>query len=176
MESVPRVQLYVATSLDGYIASPEGNIDWLEQFDTEDDGYETFMESVGTLIMGRTTYDKILTFGQWAYGDRETYVITHRTEEQPSTPNTLFYSGDLEELIDNIHSKQTKNIWLVGGAETVKQFLELDLLNDILVHTMPILLGKGISLFPQMDRSTLLKLERSQQFASGAVMMHYVIE
>ena len=120
-----KVRVYIAASLDGYIAHSDGDIDWLDSVarPDEDYGYAAFIETIDTVIMGRKTYEKVLSFGgEFPHADRDCYVLS-RTE-RPSEGQIHFYSGSLDNLLDQIRSKPGKDIFIDGGSEAIDLFRE----------------------------------------------------
>lgn len=169
-----KVILYIAMSLDGFIASPDGDISFLSQVkhEEEDYGYSAFIDIVDTIILGRKTYDKVLSMGLVPYGNRQVFVLTHRTK--PSAGNITFYSGNLAELISELKSQPGNNIYCDGGAETVQRLLRKDLIDEFIISIVPILLGDGIRLFNKEFQEQKLKLIRGKSFESGLVQLHYI--
>lgn len=165
------VTLFIAASLDGYIAGPDDDLSWL--FTDADYGFSSFYAGVDTLVMGRGTYDVVRTFGDWPYADRRTLVVSRKAQVEVDTPLTEVFSGDLPSLIEKLRSEERKNVWLVGGGELVRSFLEQELLDQITVSMHPILLGKGVPLFPGGFRRTLLMLKDTRTFEGGLVQMTY---
>ena len=170
-----KVILYIATSLDGYIAGPDGSLDFLSMVakEGEDYGYSDFIKTVDTVILGRKTYDKVLTFGiPFPHADKQTFVITKTS--RASTDNITFYSGDLNELVDSLKKAEGKNIFIDGGAELVNDLLRMDLIDEFIISTIPVLLGNGIPLFNQGRPAMKVKLLRSVFFDKGLVQSHYI--
>jgi dihydrofolate reductase len=142
--------LFIAMSLDGYIAKPDGDISFLDEMNQEDEdyGYSAYMETIDTIILGRKTYDKIRSMGvENPYGNRDVYVLT-RTQREKSG-KTIFYSADLKELAMTLKSKTGKNIYCDGGAEIVQQLLNMDLIDEMTISIVPVILGSGIRLFSE---------------------------
>jgi len=140
--------LYISMSLDGYIAKPDGDISFLSLVEKEEMeyGYSRFLESVDTIILGRKTYDKILTMGiEWPDGSGEVYVLTRSTK--PDSGNLHFYSGNVTDLISNLRSQEGKHIYCDGGAETVHQLLMEDLLDEISISIIPVMLRGELHCF-----------------------------
>lgn len=168
------VILYIAMSLDGYIAKENGDIDWLSIVDnpSEDYGYAEFVKGIDTVILGRKTYEKVLSFGiDFPHKDKKCYVLS-RTKSG-FDENVEYYSSDLASLIQDLKSRQGKNIFIDGGAEVVNALLRLDLIDECIISVLPILLGDGIRLF-QGDRPTQrLTLKSSTQYTTGLVMLRY---
>jgi len=169
------VILYIATSLDGFIATSDGDISWLDKYQggKEDYGYSEFYKNVGASIMGANTYEKSLTLTGGIDKKMPTYVITHRELQTMADANISSYSGNLSELVNKIQKKTKKNIWLVGGGQLTQTFLKEDLLDRIILSTIPIILGEGISLFGKVRKEINLKLEESRSYESGIVQTHY---
>lgn len=169
-----KVVLYIATSLDGYIARPDGNLDFLSLVEEkgQDYGYEEFIQTVDTVIIGRKAYDKVLSMvSEFPHKDKETYVIT-RTP-RPAVGSTRFYTESLEKLVAGLKSKPGKTIFVDGGAEIVNLLLEHNLIDEYYISVIPILLGDGIPLFRSGRQKIKLKLIGTQQFEKGLVQVHY---
>jgi dihydrofolate reductase len=169
-----KVKVYIAISLDGYIAHSDGNIDWLEIVvrAEEDYGYAAFIETIDTVIMGRKTYEKVLSFGgDFPHASRDCYVLS-RTE-RPSDGQIRFYSGSPDELLYQIRSKPGKDIFIDGGSEAIDMFREKGLIDSYTVSIIPILLGEGIPLFKESNQELPLKLVEATTFDSGLVQLTY---
>jgi dihydrofolate reductase len=173
MVSNRKIVLYIATSLDGYIARDNGDIDWLSMVESqnEDYGYKDFLKSVDTVIMGRRTYDQVLTFGDFPYKDKKCYVISRTT--RPKEDYVEFFNGDICKLISKIRQKDGLNIWLVGGSEIVGELLSKNLIDTYIISVLPILLGRGILLFQSDMPEIRLQLCRNVSFPSGLVQLSY---
>jgi dihydrofolate reductase len=169
-----KVILYIAMSLDGYIAGPGDNLDFLSLVEKggEDYGYHEFISTVDTVILGRKTYDKILSFGiPFPHNDKQTYVITRN--KRPGQENLAFYSGNLNSLIETIQTKPGKHIFIDGGAELANELMKEDLIDEYILSVIPIFLGKGISLFKDGRPEHKLILIKSSNFEKGLVQLHY---
>ena len=167
--------LFIAMSLDGFIAKPDGNISFLSMVEKEgeDYGYTAFMEGIDTVILGRKTYDKVSSMvPEWEYGNRDVYVLT-RTP-RPDSGKKKFYFGDLNELITTLKSRNGKNIFCDGGAETVSLFLQDELFDELIISIIPVLLGDGIKLFGNNSQEQKLHLVSSKAFEKGLVQLHYM--
>lgn len=150
------VILYIAMSLDGYIADRQGGVGWLEEVPGEgDNGYEEFYATVDTLIMGRTTYEQVLTFGEWPYAGKQCYVVSHHGSDDP---NVECIAGDIPAFVRNLKQVKGGHIWLVGGADIVAQCMRDDLIDEYSIAIIPIILGDGISLFTPHHRKRQLRL------------------
>jgi dihydrofolate reductase len=168
------VILYIASSLDGYIADHAGGVDWLERFNQagEDYGYGAFLEGIGTLLMGARTYHQVRGFGDWPYHGKRTIVFTH-AEVDPGAPGGVeVYSGDPGVLLERFRD-DAGDIWLVGGSDLISQFLAIDGIDEFRIFLMPIMLGDGVPLFPSGFPTVNLALEVVKPFADGVVELRY---
>ena len=168
------VKVYIAVSLDGYIAHSDGNIEWLDSVarPDEDYGYAAFIETIDTVIMGRKTYEKVLSFGgDFPHAGRDCYVLS-RTE-RALDGQVRFFSGPVEELLNQLRSRPGKDIFIDGGSEAIDQFREKGLIDSYTVSILPILLGEGIPLFKESKKELPLKLVKAIPFDSGLVQLTY---
>jgi dihydrofolate reductase len=160
---------YIATSLDGYIAGPAGEIDWL--FTDQDYGYTQFIAGVDTVVMGRKTYDLCLTFGEYPYPNIPNYVWS-RTRRGPDNHAT-FMSGDIGGALEDLKRREGKTIWLIGGSALVGEAITHDLLDELIVSVHPIVLGNGVPLFPRGLPKRQFQFIKSKPFNSGLVQLIY---
>jgi dihydrofolate reductase len=165
-----KVILFIATSLDGYIARSSGAVDWL--LTDEDYGYEDFFKKVDVVVMGRKTYEQVLSFGKYPYQSKLSYVFTHTTNRLTDT-EVSFVSDDVQPLIKQLQASGDGYIWLIGGAELVHSFLERDLIDEFVLSVHPILLGEGIPLFQPPSPLRTLQFQSAQSFKSGLVQLRY---
>jgi dihydrofolate reductase len=165
-----RVILFIAASLDGYIARPSGEIDWL--FTDQDYGYTEFLASVDTVLIGRKTYEHVLTFGEFPYQEKQIYVFS-RDPGFDASPHAETIRTDIKAFVDTLRRSDGKDIWLVGGAALIHPFLEHELLDELILSVHPILLGSGIPLFSETALTTPLQCLASQCYDSGLVQMKY---
>lgn len=171
-----RLSLFIATSLDGYIAKPNDDLSFLKIVEKEgqDYGYAEFTENIDTIILGRKTYDWVLReIGTSHYdnGKRKVYVIT-RTE-RPGVGNTQFYTGNLIHLVQQLKSENGKNIYCDGGAEIVNELLKSDLIDEFIISIVPVLVGNGTRLFKDGRPEQILELVHSETFDTGLIQLHY---
>ena len=171
-----KLSLFIATSLDGYIAKPNDDLSFLKlvEKEGEDYGYAEFTANVDTIILGRKTYDYVLKeIGSSHYdnGQRDVYVIT-RTE-RPSVGRTTFYSGNLTELVRRLKSENGKNIYCDGGAEIVNELLQQDLIDEFIISVIPVLLGNGTRLFKDGRPEQQLEFISAKSFDTGLTQLHY---
>jgi len=170
-----KVILFIAMSLDGFIAKTDGDISFLSQVEQEgeDYGYSSFIETVDTVILGRKTYDKVLSMGiDWPYGDRKVYILTRTPKPDPG--NIQFYSGSLPDLISSLKNQEGKHIYCDGGAETVHQLLQDDMIDELTISIIPVFLGDGIRLFKGGLQEKKLEFINAKTFEKGLVQLQYI--
>ncbi|MFC4158813.1 dihydrofolate reductase family protein [Chitinimonas lacunae] len=165
-----KVSLFIATSLDGYIARADGSVDWL--FTDQDYGYQAFYNQVETLLMGRKTYDQCLSTGDYPYPGKRAYVFSSRPLSW-SNDDIEAVSGDAADFIADLRSQEGGLVWLVGGGALIATCLQHRLIDEFVVSIHPIILGRGIPLFPNSDLSHRLKLESTLAFDTGLVQLRY---
>jgi len=170
-----RTTYYVASTLDGYIAEPDGGVDFLSLIGGEPDpeSYEVFVGSVDALLMGRRTYDQILGFGAWPYGDRPCWVVSHRGIDPRPEP-IVATPGTPRQVYDQIRQTGANHLWLVGGADLASQFLSAGLLDSLIVSVVPVVLGSGIALFAGLAGAISLEYRDAIPRANGIVELSYV--
>jgi dihydrofolate reductase len=169
-----KLALFIATSVDGYIAEPNDDLSFLSMVEQEgeDYGYAEFTKNVDTVILGKRTYDKVMSMGiPYPYADKETFIIT-RTP-QPTQGLINFYTGDLKTLIQDLRQKEGKTIYCDGGAYVVNELLHHGLIDEITLSIIPILLGAGIRLFNNVFNMQRLTLISVNNYPKGLVQMHY---
>lgn len=172
------VKLYIACSLDGFIARKDGSIDWLNEYENDsrsDYGYSEFYASIGTVLMGRKTYEQVLGFGEWPYAEKKAYVFTRQKEPLPQNNNVEFVSGDIVEFTCQLKESADSDIWLVGGSQLVKVFLQENLVQEIIVFIVPIILGSGIPLFDHIGKEVRLRTEKVEKYENGLVGLNYKV-
>jgi dihydrofolate reductase len=171
------ITLYIASSLDGYIADKNGSVVWLEEIpnpDNTDYGYAEFLEEIDTVVMGRTTYEQVLRFGgDWPYIHQHTVIVSSDKSYQPRTQNTTVLSTLHRSVIEKLRSQSHKGIWLVGGGQLVSAFLKLHAIDRMMLFVMPRMLGSGIRLFPEESPSISFKLDKVSNYNSGVVLLDY---
>lgn len=165
-----RVKLFIATSLDGYIARPNGDIDWL--YTDQDYGYTDFLQTVDTILMGGKTYRQVLGFGDWPYATKQSFVFTHDLEAK-SQEDITFIHHDITGCVRRLKEGSGKDIWLVGGAEINTILLEAGLIDELWIFQMPVLLGAGIPLFNQTKKENWLQIKDVEEFDSGLLKTIY---
>lgn len=171
-----KISLFIAMSLDGYIAKPNDNLNFLKlvEKEGEDYGYTEFTDKIDTLIIGRRTYDyvvKEIGASHYDNGQRDIYVIT-RTP-RPNVGRTTFYSGSLIDLVEQLKSENGKDIYCDGGAEVINELLKEDLVDEFIISVVPVLLGSGTRLFKDGRPEQLLEFMTAKTFDTGLVQLHY---
>jgi len=174
MPVTPKIILYIACSLDGYIARKNGSVDWLSELeaDSEDYGYQKFYASVDALCMGCKTYQQIVGFGEWPYPNKPCYVFSHH-HLAIRHPGVVIVQEAPEQFVKSFAEKNNYRIWLVGGSDLTKTFLSHGLLHEIIITYIPVLLGDGIPLFQPEIPERNLKFLRSVEYPRGLVQIHY---
>ena len=162
--------LFIASSLDGYIAKNNGSVDWLPVNCSS--GYDEFYKSIDTVIIGKKTYDQVLTFGAYPYKDKESYVLT-RNDTQSNDENIQFVNN-VEKLTKNLLTSAGSNIWLVGGAEIITTFMNLGFIDEIILSIIPVVLGSGIPLFNNIQKETKFQLIKTAEY-DALVELHYKV-
>jgi dihydrofolate reductase len=161
-------------SLDGYIAKPNDDLSFLSivEKDGEDYGYADFVSSIDTVIIGRKTYDWVMKqVGEFPHADKNAYIITRTA--RPTIGKTIFYTGDLTDLVRKLKSENGKNIFCDGGAEIVNELLNNDLLDELIISVIPMLIGNGTRLFKDGRPEQKLKLLNVKTFDTGLTQLHY---
>ena len=170
------VTLYIAASLDGFIATEDGGVEWLDEYASDDENgdggsFEAFFAGVDCLVMGSRTYEQILSFDEWPYGEKPTFVVTGR-DLPLATDRVELVAGDLREVVDGLEERYDR-IWLVGGAALAQSFLREGLIDEIRLTVVPVLLGSGIRLFADDGAERALETLECTSFESGLVELRY---
>ena len=179
-----KVTIHMVSSLDGYIAKKDNSVSWFETADnyekgvnvTEQDAQE-FLKKIDCYVMGARTYEHALELSKsygWVYGDVPTIVLTHR-KLPIDRQNIETYSGDLNKLVNERLKPKYKNVWLVGGAKLTKDFIRLNLADEIRQSILPVILGDGTPFFDQIGQEQALHLKNVTAYKSGMVELHYEI-
>jgi dihydrofolate reductase len=170
----PKCSVFIAKSLDGFIARRDGALDWLGAFQSpdEDYGYARFAASVDTLVMGRKTYEVVLGFGAnaWPYAGKRVVVLTHRPLDPKHGEEP--YAGDIPTLLERLAREGAKRVYVDGG-DVVQQFLAARAIDDLTISVIPVLLGDGVPLFGKTTGDVGLELVESRAFPSGLVQLEY---
>ena len=168
-----KLMVFIAMSLDGFIAKPNDDLSFLSLVEKpgEDYGYNDFISSIDTVLMGRKTFDWITRQYDFPHQDKKTYVITH--SPRPSEGNIQFYDGDLSELVKSLKSMPGKNIYCDGGASIIHQLLYEKWIDEMIISIIPTLLGNGKKLFPESIPEMGLQWMSTKSFDTGLVQLHY---
>jgi len=171
--------VYIAQSLDGFIAGPNGELDWLENIDNPDQsdfGFSSFMSTVDALVMGKNTFEKVFSFGMWSY-EKPVFVASSSLSVLPSSleGKAFLLKGNPEDIVTELHEKGYENLYIDGGA-VIQSFLKKDLIDELMITTVPVLLGEGIPLFGYLPKQLQLKLVGSEVLLNQMVKTHYQVK
>ncbi|MCU7795809.1 MAG: dihydrofolate reductase family protein [Candidatus Thiodiazotropha sp. (ex Myrtea spinifera)] len=176
-----KASVYIAMSLDGFIARKDGALDWLDKANTavpkgEDCGYHAFMDSIDTLIMGRKTYEKVLSFGQWPYGEKPVIVLSsHSIVFPPDLSNRVSHSSESpRDLLERLSKAGVTHVYIDGG-NTIQRFLSVGLIDEITITVIPVILGDGIPLFGPLENDIHLAHIHTHVFDFGFVQTTYSV-
>jgi dihydrofolate reductase len=170
-----KVILYVAASVDGYLARQSGDISWLPVPAADQDyGYKDFYASIHTLLIGRKTYEQALTFDKFPYTDKETFVFASSDINQIA-PTVRRVSEEAEKFVRTLKQNQGGAIWLVGGAQLIGSLLEGELVDEIYLFLIPTLLGDGIRLFSNTKHEHHLRFEGIRSYPDGVAELRYTV-
>ena len=163
-----KISLFIAMSLDGYIADSKGSVDWLAGQGNENenvDAYSEFVKDIDTVIMGWNTYHQIVTElspKEWVYNDLTTYVVTH--SPKASSDKIHFTNENPVLLLKKLREEGGKGIWICGGANLVQQLVKKDMIDRYYITVIPTILGSGIRLFEKTDREIKLRLLKTRSY------------
>lgn len=172
-----KISIYIATSLDGFIARPDGDIEWLFYFsdpnDKEDYGYAEFMANIDCIVMGRKTLEKVLTFPEWPY-DKPVIVLSNTLKAVPEQciGKIEIFQGTIDELVIKLKDDKREHIYIDGG-KTIQSFLAGGYVSDLTLTRIPILIGSGLPLFGVISKDIKLKHIDTKSFSSGLVQSKY---
>ena len=169
-----RASVFVGTSLDGFIARPNGAFDFLPD-DPEPHGYEEFYATIDAMVMGRKTYETALAFESWPYGPKPVFVLSHRPlPPAPEGAAVEHVVGAPLEILAQLETRGIGHVYVDGG-ETVQQFLRAGLIDRITITRVPVLIGSGISIFGALDGDVRLRHVKTRQYPSGLVQSEYAV-
>ncbi len=182
-----KCSVYIATSADGYIATSDGGVDWLHtagnleaDMGSEDMGFQSFVDSVDCMIMGRKCMEMIssmnLTSEQWPYGDMRIVVLSNTVKEPPDNlrGKVEMYSGDIQDLIVKLESSGFKHAYIDGGS-TITSFINLKLINEMIITKVPVLLGEGILLFGKIKQRVKLENAEATAYQNEFIQIKYSV-
>jgi len=168
--------VFIATSLDGFIAREDGALDWLPGGDVEDHGYNEFMASVDALVMGRKTFETVLGFPEWPFGTKPVIVLSSTPSRivAPNGAECEAMAGTPQEILDRLAERGMRDLYIDGGV-TIQRFLEAGLIKRLIVTRIPVLLGTGIPLFGPLSRDVRVQHVTTRSYPSGLVQSEYLI-
>lgn len=170
-----KIILYIASSIDGRIAEPDGGIEWLSEFPITEEmnyGYKEFMASIDTIIMGGRSWRELSNMDvMGTYADKQVYVISRNN--CGDNENVNFITENAVEQITNLRNESGKDIWLFGGGELVSMLLASDLVNEMQIAYIPVILGEGIPLFPKQSKESKWELVETKTFQNGVLKVTY---
>lgn len=170
--------VYIAQSIDGYIAGPNGELDWLDEIDNpenDDFGFVDFMNQIDALVMGRNTFEKVLSFGMWPYS-KPVYVVSSSLKNIPEnlSEKAFLINSSPIKIINSLKKNGFQNLYIDGGI-LIQSFLASELIDKLIITTIPVLLGGGIPLFGRLDNRVKLKLESSKMLVNQLVKTLYSV-
>ena len=175
IDIVPEIVYYVAASIDGYIATSDGGVEWLAPFEGkgEDYGYSKFYSSVDAVLLGRKTYEQSLTFGEWPYPGKPCWVFSRGALKSAEAEVTCTNQNP-RQIVAELENRKLRRAWLVGGASLASVFQSQRLISEYVISVIPIVLGGGIPLFEAGGSRQSLKHVETKSYPSGIVQLTYV--
>ncbi len=172
------VSVFVGTSIDGFIARQNGDLDWLPAGGGEPHGYDEFMATVDTLVIGRKTFETVLTFGEWPYGPKRVVVLSsHPVDLSVAVARggvVEQMSGEPAGIVSNLAARGARHLYVDGGV-TIQGFLRSGLVNRLVITRVPVLIGDGIPLFGSLPRDVRVRHVATRSYASGLVQSEYEV-
>jgi dihydrofolate reductase len=170
-----KASVFVGTSLDGFIARPNGGFDFLDHGGNEPHGYDEFMATVDALVMGRHTYETVLAFNAWPYGSKPVFVLSTRPLP-PAPPGAVIehMAGPPSDVVAQLAARGIQHAYIDGG-NTIQRFLEAGLIQRLIITRVPVLIGEGIPLFGPLQRDLLLTHVATRHYSSGLVQSEYTL-
>jgi len=174
-DSTVKASVFIGTSVDGFIARANGDLDFLPPGDGEPHGYDEFMATVDALVIGRKTFETVLTFDTWPYGEKPVFVLSTR----PLAPFPIGavverMAGAPAEIVSQLAARGIQHVYVDGGI-TIQRFLQAGLIQRLIITRVPVLIGAGIPLFGAVPRDIVLRHIGTRQYASGLVQSEYVV-
>lgn len=172
-----KASVFIATSLDGFIARPDDGLDWLPMDGGEPHGYAEFIATVDAIVMGRRTFEIVRGFDSWPYGPTPVIVLTTRPAalRAPDGVACEFMSGSPGQIVARLEQRGMKHLYIDGGV-TIQRFLAAGLIQRLIITRIPVLLGSGIPLFGPLPHDVRLRHIATRSFPSGPVQSEYVID
>lgn len=171
-----KIIVHIATSADGYIARPDGDVAWLDLPPVKGDyGMAKFYKKVDTVIMGRKTYEAGVKLGQKGYPGIRNYVFSGSAKKS-DVPHVEFVNEAVDTFAKRIRRARGKHVWLVGGSEIIAAFLDQEQIDDFIIHVIPVFIGAGIPLIQPRHRNVALRLLKARRYTDGVVRLHYRVK
>jgi dihydrofolate reductase len=169
--------VYIAMSLDGFIARENGDLDWLMEIpnpENSDHGFAAFMDRIDGIVMGRITFETVVGFGEWPY-TKPVFVLSNTLKELPGgfEGNAEILNGVPMNIVDNLNKRGLKTLYIDGG-KTIRSFMELDLIDEFIITRVPIILGSGVPLFGSLDIELKLDLIGTEILTKDLVKSTYI--
>jgi dihydrofolate reductase len=168
--------VFVGTSLDGFIARPNGDFDFLPEGGGEPHGYEEFLATIDAIVIGRNTFEKVLTLGPWPYGKKRVVVLSHRPIDLSAASGGVVehMAGTPAEIVSRLAASGAKHLYIDGGI-TIQEFLRAGFIQRLTITRVPVLIGNGIPLFGTLAKDIHLRHVQTRQYASGLVSSEYLV-
>src|SRR5882724_10343272 len=168
------VSVFIGTSVDGFIARPNGDLDWLPAGGGEPHGYNEFVASVDAIVIGRKTFEKVLTFGVWPYGDKRVVVLSRRPVDLSAAGGGVVeqMAGAEAEIVSQLAARGAHHLYVDGGI-TIQRFLRAGLIHRLIITRVPVLIGEGVPLFGALPRDVRLRHVATRHYPSGLVQSEY---
>ena len=170
------VSVFIGTSLDGFIARPNGDLDWLPAGGGEPHGYDEFIASVDAIVIGRKTFETVLSFGGWFYGKKRVVVLSSRPLDLSAAVGGVVeqMGGAPAEIVERLSASGAHHLYVDGGV-TIQRFLREGLIQRLIITRVPVLIGEGIPLFGPLQHDIRLKHVATRHFPSGLVQSEYLV-
>jgi dihydrofolate reductase len=171
-----KASVFIGTSVDGFIARANGDLDWLPAGGGEPHGYDEFIASVDALVIGSKTYETVLSFDSWPYGDKPIFVLSSRPiTPAPAGAVVEHLSGSPAEIVSQLDARGIRHVYVDGGI-TIQRFLREGLIQRLIITRVPVLIGDGIPLFGTLPRDVKLRHVATRHYPSGLVQSEYEID
>src|ERR1700674_301357 len=170
------VSVFIGTSVDGFIARPNGDLDWLPAGGGEPHGYDEFIASVDVIVIGRKTFETVLTFGAWPYGDKRVVVLSSRPVDLSAAVGGVVeqLAGPPAEIVSQLAATGADDLYVDGGI-TIQRFLRAGLIQRLIITRVPVLIGEGVPLFGAIPQDIRLHHVSTRQYPSGLVQSEYQV-
>jgi len=172
------VIVHIATSADGYIARPDGDLEWLTSRPAPKGfyGMDAFMKTIDTTLIGRKTYEVSLDLGAKFEAGRRTFVFSRQGTPADAPPGVEFVSGEIGSLVEQLRKQPGEDMWLMGGGELIASFLDARAIDEFVISVVPVFIGDGIPLIAKRHRNVPLELQSVERFEDGLVQLHYRVQ